>query len=153
MLHGILVAPGEEFSFNEHIGAINAANGFVEGYAIINNRTQLEWGGGICQDSTTMFRAAFWAGLPITERKGHSFYISWYDTYGYGAYGNGPGIDAAIYTGPGGQDFKFLNDTGNWLLIQTNVDEARTLAEISLYGTSDGRVVEFEGPEIFDRKP
>jgi vancomycin resistance protein YoaR len=151
LLHGILLAPGEEFSFNEAVGSINAANGFVEGYAIIQNRTQLEWGGGICQDSTTMFRAAFWAGLPITERWGHSFYISWYDKYGYGEYGNGPGMDATIFTG--GPDFKFLNDTGNWLLIQTHVNTARTLAEVRIYGTDPGRTVEFEGPVIFDRKP
>lgn len=153
LLHGILLAPGEEFSFNENIGSIDAANGFVEGYAIIQNRTQLEWGGGICQDSTTMFRAAFWAGLPITERHGHSFYISWYDKYGYGEYGNGPGMDATIYTGPGGPDLKFVNDTGNWLLIQTYVDTARTLAEVRIYGTETGRTVALEGPTIVDRTP
>jgi vancomycin resistance protein YoaR len=151
LLHGILVPPGEEFSFNESIGHINAANGFVEGYAIISNRTQLEWGGGICQDSTTMFRAAFWAGLPITERWGHSFYISWYDKYGYGEYGNGPGLDATIFTG--GPDLRFLNDTDHWLLIQTNVDERRTLAEVRIYGTDTGREVLLEGPEIFNRRP
>jgi vancomycin resistance protein YoaR len=151
LLHGILLAPGEEFSFNEAVGSINAANGFVEGYAIVQNRTQLEWGGGICQDSTTMFRAAFWAGLPITERWGHSFYINWYDKYGYGEYGNGPGMDATIFTG--GPDFKFLNDTGHWLLIQTNVNTARTLAEVRIYGTDPGRTVEFEGPIIFNRRP
>jgi hypothetical protein len=98
-----------------------------------------------------MFRAAFWAGLPITERWGHSFYISWYDKYGYGEYGNGPGMDATIFTG--GPDFKFLNDTGHWLLIQTNVNTARTLAEVRIYGTDPGRTVEFEGPVIFNRQP
>ncbi len=155
MLHGILLAPGEEFSFNENI-EITAANGFVEGYAIIENRTQLEWGGGICQDSTTMFRAAFWAGLPITERHGHSFYIDWYDKYGYGEFGDGPGMDATIYTGPGGSDLKFVNDTGNWLLIQTHVNTARTLAEVRIYGTKPNRTVELEGPpyyQIVNRTP
>ena len=151
LLHGILVAPGEEFSFNRAIGQINAANGFVEGYAIVQNRTQLEWGGGICQNSTTMFRAAFWAGLPITERHGHSFYINWYDRYGFGEYGDGPGMDATIYTGPGGADLKFLNDTGNWLLIQANVDTARALAEIAIYGTKTNRTVELQGPVISNR--
>jgi vancomycin resistance protein YoaR len=112
ILNGILIAPGEEFSFNENIGSIDAKNGFVEGYAIIQNRTQQEFGGGICQDSTTLFRAAFWAGLPITERWGHSFYISWYDKYGLGENGNGPGLDATIFTG--GPDLKFVNDTGHW---------------------------------------
>jgi vancomycin resistance protein YoaR len=150
---GLLIAPGEEFSFNENVGAIDASNGFVEGYAIVQNRTQLEWGGGICQDSTTMFRAAFWAGLPITERWGHSFYISWYDRYGYGAYGDGPGMDATIFTGPGGPDLKFVNDTDNWLLLDTVVDIPNRLAEIRIYGTKPERTVEFEGPEIFNRRP
>jgi vancomycin resistance protein YoaR len=149
---GLLIAPGEEFSFNENVGAIDASNGFVEGYAIVQNRTQLEWGGGICQDSTTMFRAAFWAGLPITERHGHSFYINWYDRYGYGEYGDGPGMDATIFTGPGGPDLKFVNDTDNWLLLQTVVDIPNRLAEIRIYGTRPDRTVEFVGPEIFNRR-
>ncbi len=151
--HGLLIAPGEEFSFNQSVGRIDASNGFVEGYAIVSKRTQLEWGGGICQDSTTMFRAAFWAGLPITERWGHSFYISWYDKYGYGEYGDGPGMDATIFTG--GPDLKFVNDTGNWLLIQTHVDTAQALAEIRFYGTKPDRTVTLAkgSPDIFNRTP
>lgn len=151
LLHGVLIAPGEEFSFNKTIGRIDSSNGFVEGYAIIQNRTQLEWGGGICQDSTTVFRAAFWAGLPITERWGHSFYISWYDRYGFGPYGDGPGMDATIFTG--GPDLKFLNDTGGWILMQTYVDTRRNLAEVRLYGPNTGRKVLLEGPVITNRTP
>jgi hypothetical protein len=150
LLQGILLAPNEEFSFNDNVGNINAANGFVEGYAIVQNRTQLEFGGGICQDSTTMFRAAFWAGLPITDRKEHSFYISWYDKYGLGDAGNGPGLDATIFTGA--QDFRFLNDTGHWMLIQTYVDEKRTLAEVRMYGTKPNRTVTLTS-RVYDRKP
>lgn len=151
LLNGVLVAPNEEFSFNDTIGQIDGSNGFVEGYAIVRNRTQLEWGGGICQDSTTMFRAAFWAGLPITERWGHSFYISWYNKYAFGEDRHGPGMDAAIFTGA--LDFKFLNDTGNWLLIQTMVDTNRSLAEVRIYGTNDGRTVSLVGPKTFDVVP
>ncbi|OAN44978.1 vanomycin resistance protein VanB [Chloroflexus islandicus] len=151
LLHGVLIAPGEEFSFNQTIGRIDGSNGFVEGYAIIQNRTQLEWGGGICQDSTTVFRAAFWAGLPITERWGHSFYINWYDRYGFGPYGDGPGMDATIFTG--GPDLKFLNDTGGWILMQTLVDTRRNLAEVRLYGPETGRKVLLEGPVITNRTP
>ncbi len=151
LLHGVLIAPGEEFSFNQTIGRIDGSNGFVEGYAIIQNRTQLEWGGGICQDSTTVFRAAFWAGLPITERWGHSFYINWYDRYGFGPYGDGPGMDATIFTG--GPDLKFLNDTGGWILMQTLVDTRRNLAEVRLYGPDTGRKVLLEGPVITNLTP
>ncbi|NNJ13117.1 vanomycin resistance protein VanB [Chloroflexales bacterium ZM16-3] len=151
LLHGVLIAPGDEFSFNNTVGNIDASNGFVEGYAIVQNRTQLEWGGGICQDSTTMFRAAFWAGLPITERWGHSFYISWYNKYAFAEYGDGPGMDATIFTG--GPDFKFLNDTGHWLLIQTAVNVASRVAEVRIYGTDTGREVLLDGPTITNRVP
>lgn len=140
MLHGILLAPNEEFSFNESIGSIDERNGFVQGYAIIQNRTQLEYGGGICQDSTTMFRAAFWAGLPITERHGHSFYINWYDRYALGPQGDGPGMDATIFLG--GPDLRFVNDTGHWLLIQSYANPTTGLAEVAMYGTKPNRQVE-----------
>jgi vancomycin resistance protein YoaR len=150
LLNGILLAPGEEFSFNNTIGSIDAKNGFVEGYAIIQNRTQLEFGGGICQDSTTMFRAAFWAGLPITERWGHSFYISWYNKYSMGAYGNGPGMDATIFTG--GPDLKFVNDTGHWLLMQSSSDPTTGVAQVAFYGTKLDRRVELTH-RIYDQLP
>jgi vancomycin resistance protein YoaR len=150
ILNGILLAPGEEFSFNENIGSIDARNGFVEGYAIIQNRTQLEFGGGICQDSTTMYRAAFWAGLPITERWGHSFYISWYDKYGLGEYGNGTGMDATIFTG--GPDLKFVNDTGNWLLIQSWSNPKTGVAQVEFYGTKPDRRVEMS-QKVYDPLP
>ncbi|ABU58461.1 VanW family protein [Roseiflexus castenholzii] len=150
LLNGLLVAPGEEFSFNKNIGQINAANGFVEGAAIIQNRTQQEFGGGICQDSTTLFRAAFWAGLPITERWGHSFYISWYDKYALGPRGNGPGLDATIFTG--GPDLKFVNDTGAWLLIQAWSDPKTGVAQIELYGTKPNRTVDLTH-KVYDHTP
>jgi vancomycin resistance protein YoaR len=145
-MDGVLIAPGEEFSFNRQLGDVDAASGFVEGYAIIGNRTQLEWGGGVCQDSTTVFRAAFWAGLPITERHAHAFYISWYDRFGLGPQGNGQGMDASIYTGV--NDLKFVNDTGNWLLMQADVDEVGQVLAVRLYGTRPDRQVRLEGPAV-----
>ncbi|MBX0330141.1 VanW family protein [Oscillochloris sp. ZM17-4] len=104
-MNGVLIPPGGTFSFNDNLGPVTAENGFVEGYAIIQNRTQKEWGGGLCQVSTTVFRAAFWGGLPIVERHEHSFRISWYEELG-----EPPGLDAAIFTGV--QDMRFTNDTG-----------------------------------------
>jgi vancomycin resistance protein YoaR len=144
LLDGVLIAPGEEFSFNDTVGEIDESNGFVKGYAIIQQRTQLEFGGGICQDSTTVFRAAFWAGLPITERWGHSFYISWYDKYGP------TGMDSTIFTG--GPDLKFLNDTGHWLLMQTTSNAKTGIASVKLYGKSPQRRVELV-QQIYDRVP
>ncbi|NTU84971.1 MAG: vanomycin resistance protein VanB [Chloroflexales bacterium] len=145
-MDGVLIAPGEEFSFNRQLGEVDAANGFVEGYAIIGNRTQLEWGGGVCQVSTTVFRGAFWAGLPVTERHAHAFYISWYDRFGLGPAGDGQGLDAAIYTGVA--DLKFVNDTGSWLLMQAEVDEAAQVLSVRLYGTRPAREVRIEGPVV-----
>lgn len=150
LLNGILIPPGAEFSFNNNIGEIDAANGFVEGAAIVQNRTQQEFGGGICQDSTTVFRAAYWAGLPITERWGHSFYINWYDKYALGPLGNGPGLDATIFTG--GPDLKFVNDTGAWLLIQSWSNPSTGVAQVELYGNNLNRRVEIS-QRVYDRIP
>lgn len=144
-MDGVLIAPDEEFSFNTQLGAVDASNGFVEGYAVIGNRTQLEWGGGVCQDSTTVFRAAFWAGLPITERHAHPFYISWYDAFSFPDQA-GPGMDATIFTGV--QDLKFLNDTGHWLLMTAEVDEVNQVLTVRLYGTKPNRTVSIIGPQI-----
>jgi vancomycin resistance protein YoaR len=144
-MNGVMIAPGDEFSFNTQLGAVDESNGFVKGYAVIGNRTQLEWGGGVCQDSTTMFRAAFWAGLPITERHGHPFYISWYNAFAFPGQ-DGPGMDATIYTGV--EDLKFVNDTGHWLLIDARADEAAQVLTIRLYGTKPNRTVDIQGPQI-----
>ncbi len=134
-MDGVLIPPGVEFSFNKTVGNIDESNGFTQGYAIIDGRTQLEWGGGVCQVSTTVFRAAFWAGLPITERNQHSFRIRWYEVF------EPIGMDAAIFTGPGGYDFRFVNDTDSWLLMETVVDTANEVLTVNLYGTSMNREV------------
>lgn len=144
-MDGVLIPPGGEFSFNQHVGAIDETNGFVLGHAIIDGRTQLEWGGGVCQVSTTVFRAAFWAGAPITERNQHSFRISWYERF------EPIGMDAAIFTGPGGYDLKFVNDTAHWMLMETVFDGVAETLTVDLYGTSDGRVVEQLAPSITRR--
>jgi vancomycin resistance protein YoaR len=146
-LNGILIAPDAEFSFNENVGAISEENGFVEGYAIVGNRTQLEPGGGICQDSTTLFRAAFYAGLPFTDWTPHRFRISWYEKY------DTIGMDSTIYQG-GGPDLRFVNDTGNWLLIQSYANEADGSVTVALYGTKvPGREVERTSPKIANETP
>jgi len=147
LMHGILIPPDGEFSFNENVGAIDEEHGFVEGYAIVGNRTQLEPGGGICQDSTTLFRAAFYAGLPFTDWTPHRFRISWYEKY------DSIGMDSTIFTG-GGPDLRFVNDTGNWLLIQGYANDADASVTFSLYGTKvPGRTVERTEPVITNQTP
>ncbi len=136
-MNGVLIPPGGTFSFNDNLGEVTAETGFVEGYAIIQNRTQKEWGGGLCQVSTTVFRAAFWGGLPIVERHEHSFRIGWYEELG-----EPPGLDAAIFTGV--QDMRFSNDTGGWLLLQSAVDLRRQRLSVALYGAPTGREVSMD---------
>ncbi|HEU5087678.1 MAG TPA: VanW family protein, partial [Roseiflexaceae bacterium] len=97
-----------------------------------------------CQVSTTVFRAAFWAGLPFTERHAHPFYISWYDDYSFPDQ-SAPGMDATIYTGV--LDLKFVNDTGKYLLMETEVDTDAQVLTVRLYGTRPDRVVNVVGPE------
>jgi vancomycin resistance protein YoaR len=149
-MNGVLIAPGQEFSFNTQLGDVDEKNGFVQGYAVIGNSTQLEWGGGVCQDSTTVFRAAFWAGLPITERHAHPFYISWYDQYSFPD-AAAPGMDATIYTGV--LDLKFMNDTGHWLLMEATTDDDAQVMTVRIYGTRPNRTVEIQGPDIGNRVP
>ena len=146
-MNGVLIAPGAEFSFNATVGAIDESNGFTQGYAIIDGRTQLEWGGGVCQVSTTVFRAAFWAGVPITERNQHSFRIRWYEKF------EPIGMDAAIFTAAGGYDFRFVNDTDHWLLMETVVDTANEVLTVNLYGTKPAREVIQTPPSITKEIP
>lgn len=149
-INGVLIAPGAEFSFNTEVGEIDEANGFVQGYAVIGNRTQLEWGGGVCQVSTSLFRAAFYAGLPFKEWHAHPFYISWYDAYAF-PNENGPGLDAAIFTGD--LDLRFVNDTEHWMMIDATIDEQAQILDIQLRGVATGRSVAVNGPKIMGTTP
>lgn len=139
-LNGWLIKPDEEFSFVQAIGEIDAANGWVEGLVIKNNQTISEYGGGICQVSTTLFRAAIKAGLKITERQAHAYPIGY-----YGA----PGFDATVY--PPKPDFKFINNTNRHVLLQNRIEGTRLIFEI--YGQSDGRAIKIKGPTTLLKNP
>lgn len=134
--NGLLIAPGEEFSFNKYLGEVDGASGFKVEKVIKQNKIEYEYGGGICQVSTTLYRAALLAGLEITEQRPHSWVVSYYGQ------SMGHGLDATIY--PGSVDLKFLNDTPGHILIQAYTDGAE--AYFKLYGTSDGRTAELAGP-------
>ncbi len=112
--NGILLKPGETFSFGALLGEVGPTTGYVPELVIIGTKEVKQYGGGLCQVSSTAFRAALAAGLPITERVNHSFAISYY-TWPYAA----PGVDATIYYPD--VDFKFVNDTGHYLLMQTTM--------------------------------
>lgn len=134
-LHGILVKPGETFSFNRALGDVSAVTGFQPAYIIKEGRTVLGDGGGVCQVSTTLFRAALNAGLPIVERRAHAYRVSYYEQAGYK-----PGLDATVFAPS--VDFQFKNDTAGAILIQAKTDTKNMTLTFELYGTSDGRKAE-----------
>ena len=130
-----VIAPGATFSFNEATGARTAEKGFREAPVIINGELQTGLGGGVCQVSTTVFNAAYEAGLPIVARTNHALYISHYPQ-GRDATVNYPDID-----------LKFVNDTGHWLLLRTWVGSSSLT--VALYGTPvHRRVVSETGPLV-----
>ena len=133
-LHGFVIPPGETFSFLETLGPITRDDGYQSSLVIFGDQTVPGVGGGVCQVSTTMFRAAFWAGLPITERNQHSYRVGYYERDG-----SPPGFDAAVYDP--GVDLKFVNDSEHPILIQTHVDEAAMTLKFALHGRSIGRWV------------
>lgn len=137
--NGVLIEPEDTFSFNQLLGPVENYTGFKKELVIKQEGTIPEYGGGICQVSTTMYRTALFAGLPITERNQHSYAVSYYSQI------LGHGLDATIYLG--GPNLKFKNDTKNTILIQTYTEKDYELY-IVFYGTSDGRRVEMEGPYL-----
>lgn len=136
-LNGMLIKPDEEFSLVDRIGEVSAATGYFAEWVIKGDRTIKEFGGGLCQIATTTFRAAIYSGLPITERKPHSYIVSYYKPIGF---------DAAIY-GPH-PDVRFINDTGHYILFQTEMKG--TELKFTFWGTSDGRQVEVTKPEVYN---
>lgn len=139
---GVVVPPGEVFSFNEVVEDVSSANGFDDSLIIWGDRTAVGVGGGICQVSTTLFRSVYAAGLPLVERYNHGYVVSWYGE---------PGMDATIYTPT--VDFRWKNDTGNYLLVEPVVDAAAGVITFNLYGTKPDREVIISDPVITDRKP
>lgn len=144
-LNGTIIKPGEVFSFNKAVGDISAFTGYRQALVISGGKTVPGDGGGVCQVSTTLFRAALNAGLPIVERNPHAYRVSYYEAE------TGPGIDAAIYTPS--VDLKFKNDTPNHLLIQTYVDLETQRLTFALYGTTDDREVSVSKPVIVSETP
>ena len=136
-LNGLLIKPGEEFSLVKYLGEINAATGYLPELVIKDGRTIPEYGGGLCQVATSIFRSALGTGLPITARRNHSYRVSYYEP---------AGMDAAIYNP--WPDVKFVNDTNNYILIQSRI-EGNDL-HFDFWGTSDGRVATTTQPVIFN---
>lgn len=134
---GTFLAPGEEFSLLDTLGEIDGANGYLPELVIKGDKTIPEYGGGLCQIGTTTFRGALQAGLEITERRNHSYRVSYYEP---------AGTDATIYDPA--PDFRFKNDTGHHVYIAAHVIGSQLVWEY--WGTDDGRQVTVHDPNIFN---
>lgn len=144
-INGTLVKPGDIFSFNETLGDVSQFTGYQQAYIISEGKTILGDGGGVCQVSTTLFRALLNAGLPITDRTAHAYRVGYYEQ------NSPPGLDATVY-GPS-PDLKFVNDTPGYILIEAVSDPKHYSLTFQLYGTSDGRVATISKPVITGVSP
>ncbi|HXK52843.1 VanW family protein [Candidatus Nomurabacteria bacterium] len=142
---GVLVPPGEIYSFNTSVGKISSSTGYATAYVISNGRTVLGDGGGVCQTSTTLFRAALNSGLPIVTRHPHAYRVGYYEIE------SPVGVDASIYQPS--LDFEFKNDTPNFILIEAVPNEVEYSLTFKLYGTPDGRKVEISEPVVSNQSP
>ncbi|NCT54336.1 hypothetical protein GW758_00040 [Candidatus Falkowbacteria bacterium] len=136
-LHGLLIKPGEEFSLIKALGEIDGENGYKTELVIKDGKTIPEYGGGLCQVGTTLFRTTLQSGLPITMRRNHSYRVSYYEP---------AGTDATIYDP--WPDYRFINDTGNYILIQSRITGDDLYFDF--WGLKDGREVEVGAPIIYN---
>lgn len=142
---GVLVPPDATFSFNLQIGDITEETGYRKTLIILDGATADGVGGGVCQVSTTLFRTAFWTGLPIVSRTAHGYRVGYYEQ-------NAPvGLDATVYYPV--LDFQFANDTGQWLLLETYANGANKTLTFKVYGTKPNREVAMEGPRMGAQVP
>ncbi|MCS6871224.1 MAG: VanW family protein [Anaerolineae bacterium] len=153
--HGLVIAPGEVFSFNKYIGDISPETGYETGLVIYGDRTIEGVGGGVCQVSTTIFQAAFFGGYPIVERYPHGYRVGYYESGTAIAngrrYSAGVGMDATVYAPI--IDLKFRNDTPYHILIAVNFVPSKQSLTITFYSTSSGRIVEKTGPRLSNVVP
>lgn len=143
-INGTLIKPGEAFSFNTTIGEISTATGYTSAYIISKGRTILGEGGGVCQVSTTAFRAVANSGLEIVKRVAHAYRVRYYEQAGHPV-----GLDATIFVPT--VDLRFRNDTANYILIQAYTKGPNLYFDF--YGTSDGRTVQISKPVVTNVRP
>ncbi len=141
-LNGTIIAPGEEFSSIRYAGPFTSENGYLPEEVIKGNQIKKEIGGGMCQIGTTLFRMAMNSGMPITERTNHSLVVGYYADPVNG----NPGTDATLYEPI--LDFKFLNDTGGYLLLETEINYKSQRLTFTLWGKPDGRTGSFTHPLV-----
>ncbi len=138
-INGVVVPAGETLSFNKLLGPrVTQGNGWAMALGIFEGgELRMTPGGGICQTSTTVYRAVLNAGLPVAVQRNHSLFVHYYEV-------GGVGLDATVFYDH--QDLKFVNDTGHPILIQAEVvgDDVT----VAFHGTSDGRTATLNGPFV-----
>jgi len=142
---GVLIKPQQTFSFNQTLGEVSQKTGYKSAWVIRSGKTVLGDGGGVCQVSTTLFRAALNAGLPIVERRAHSYRVSYYE------YNSPLGMDATVFAPS--VDLKFKNDYPCHLLIQRKIDTQKHYLAFEIYGCPDQRKVILSKPKVWDVVP
>jgi len=138
--NGAFVKQGEEFVFGNVLGPVDDTTGYKKELVIKGDRTVPDFGGGLCQVSTTLYRAILSGGFPVTKRKNHTYAVSYYLPIG---------LDATVY--PPTVDLKFINDSPGALLMQSFTVGSK--AYWNLYGTRDQRTVHLIGPYYRDQTP
>jgi len=138
--NGVVIGKGEEFSFLTTLGPVDKSTGYLPELVIKQDKTVPEFGGGMCQVSTTAFRAAVNSGLRVTERQNHAYPVQYYSPQG---------TDATVYIPH--PDLKFVNDTPAPILVQTRI--TGNVLTFEYFGKSDGRRVELQDPRVWDKKP
>ncbi len=128
---GTLVDRGQTISFNNALGKLD--NEFVKGLGIFGTAASPVLGGGLCQASTTFYRAILNLGVPVEQRKSHSWDLSYYRKGGYG-------LDATVFPGQG-LDIKAKNDIGSQLYFYAYTRPETLEAFVLVYGKGDGRKV------------
>lgn len=137
--NGLILNPNEEFSFNTFLEGSGPEQGFLPELVIKKGKLVSEYGGGLCQVSTTLFRAAVNSGLEITERSPHAFPVVYYSPQGF---------DATVYEPR--PDLRFINNTPVHLLIE-GIVQGNQLT-FNFYATDDGRQVKVKGPYVLEKK-
>lgn len=130
--NGVLIKPGEKFSFDDTLGPVEAYTGYLPELVILKDKTVPQYGGGLCQVSSTAFRAALNAGLPILARSAHAYPVGYYKPFG---------VDATIYLPS--PDLVFQNDTPGYILIQTRIIGNKLYFDF--YGTKKDGSIKFAG--------
>ncbi len=150
--HGLLIPPNTTFSMASAMHDVTLDNGYAEAWIIYGDQTIKGVGGGVCQVSTTFFRAAFFAGFPIVERHPHAYRVSYYEqVYGGRIDSNLTGLDATVYLPL--VDFKFTNDADTWLLVETYVNPGSSAITFKFYGTRQNRSIDWSTTGLTDIVP